>query len=230
MKKKIILSTFILIISFIIFNYKIFLWNYYYFNANSDYLDNNFSWALQWYNNSLTYLSWSKIDFNKWNTYYKIWENEQDINKKIDNYKESLNLYSNILENDLNNNKQEASDVRYNYEFVKKKLEELEQQEESQKDEDKKQEESNQDNDKTEQEQNETEKNEEGETRQEKSEQDGEMPKIELSPEEFKQIENYIENLKKEEKYNREYLNNIKPIENNSIFDSIFDRWWEKDW
>jgi hypothetical protein len=51
-----------------------------------------------------------------------------------------------------------------------------------------------------------------------------------LSPEELKQIEDYVENLKEEEKYNREYLNNVKPMPNDPFFDSVFDRGDEKDW
>jgi hypothetical protein len=40
----------------------------------------------------------------------------------------------------------------------------------------------------------------------------------------LKQVEDYIENLNQEEKYNREFFNNVQPLQNDPFFDSIFDR------
>jgi len=112
----------IFIIWFIVLNYKVFLWNYYFRSANTEYSLNNFTGALSLYNDSLKYISWSKIDFNKWNTYYKIWESFDDINEKIKNYETSLWFYSNILEYDKKVNREENENVRYNYEFGKKQV------------------------------------------------------------------------------------------------------------
>ncbi|MFC1797928.1 hypothetical protein ACFLY2_01975 [Patescibacteria group bacterium] len=43
-------------------------------------------------------------------------------------------------------------------------------------------------------------------------------------------MESYVDKLKEEEKYNREYFNNTQPTSNHPFFDSIFDRGDEKDW
>ncbi|MFK7780636.1 MAG: hypothetical protein QM490_05910 [Candidatus Gracilibacteria bacterium] len=233
MKKKIILIIFILIISFIIFNYKVILGNYYFFSANNDYFANNYSGALVGYNNSLNYLSGSKINFNKGNIYYKTGENEKNTNIKIEKYNESLNLYNNILEDDIKNKRQEKGNIRYNYEFVKNKLEELQEQEEQKEEEStenketqekaQEQQENNDDGDESNEEIKETNNTESGDY----SEQ---MESFDLSEDDLKQIDGYVEDLKQEEKYNREYLNNIKPLGNNTFFDSIFDRGGEKDW
>ena len=39
-----------------------------------------------------------------------------------------------------------------------------------------------------------------------------------------------IDKLKAEEKYNREFYNNIQEKSSNSLFDNFFDRGSEKDW
>jgi hypothetical protein len=229
MKKKIIIILSFLIIVFIISNYKVFLWNYYFFDANKNYYNNNFTWALYWYNKSLNFLSWSNLNFNLWNTYYKIWENHSDTGLKITNFKKSINYYSWILNNTLKSNIVENPDVRYNYEFVKKKLEELENQEEQESKQDS--EENNSDNDsdwnKT---NNDQQENNKESTYWTWNEENTKQEQIQLSPEELKQIEQYIDRLKDEEKYNRQFYNNIEPVSNNPIFDSLFDRSQEKDW
>lgn len=244
MKKKIIIFTFILITLFIIFNYKVFLWNYYFSQANNNYIASNFSWALDWYNNSLNYLSWSNLNYNKWNTYYRIWEKEKNLDEKINDYTKSLNLYKNILEEDKKSNKKEDQDTRFNYEFVKKKLEELQEQ----KHEEQEQQEEEQQEQEQQEEQNWDEENSEGEQQDANTWEDNsgqnwseesieesenatkQFLQTELSPEELKQVEDYIENLNQEEKYNREYFNNVQPLQIDPFFDDLFDRWWEKDW
>lgn len=241
MKKKIILILIFLILIFIISNYKVFLWSFYFFEANNKYKVNLFTWALHWYNNTLKYLSLSHLNYNLWNTYYKIWENEDNLDFKIKNFRKSINYYSWILNDDFINNKEEDKDIRFNYEFVKNKLDKLLKQEEnnpkdnSEDDSENNSEENNSDNssDKA------NKSNIDNITDESKKinkwtwEQDNTSvleKEVELSSEELKQIDDYIDKLKNEEINNRQFYNNLENYLDNSFFDNIFDRWWEKDW
>ena len=67
--------------------------------------------------------SW-KLDYQIWNTIYRIWENEKDIQKKIENWMESIAYYELWLEKNPKD-----KEMKENLEFVKSKLEELKKEE-----------------------------------------------------------------------------------------------------
>jgi len=125
MKKKIILIIFWVLLLFIISNYNIFLWNFYFLKANKNYEKQIFTLALEYYDKSLNYLSWSRLYYNAWNSFYRLWEEEKNKENQIEYYKNSLESYNLALDYDINNNREEDIDTRFNYEFVKKKLEKL---------------------------------------------------------------------------------------------------------
>ena len=156
MKKNIAYVVLSLFLLFIVINYKLFfslfynfLWNYYYnswdyskslvfhsrshnYKSSNEILYNiwndfyrlwNYNLAIKNYDK--LFLSWDKdvflsSAFNLANSLYKLWEEEKDIRNKINLWISSLNLYLNLLSN------KEDKKVRDNYNFVKKKLEELE--------------------------------------------------------------------------------------------------------
>lgn len=274
MKKNIvfiIIFVFILLL-FISLNYNIFLANTYFTNSNNYYKNSVFTWALDSYDKALNYSNDNNIQYNKWNTFYRLSENEKDLNKKIELLSNSINSYSWIINS---NNYISDYDTEFNYEFVKKKLEELEK--EQQKEEENKNnkdkediKENNQDSDKSQEQdssnksensENQSENNESDKPNSEKSEEqkqnsenkestnNSENKQTEstnsdeyksnnqqqdntqqLSSDDLNQIQDYIDKLKDEEKYNREYYNNVQPVSDNPFFDSFFDRWDEKDW
>ena len=125
--------------------------------------------------------------------------------------------------------------TKFNYEFVKNKLEELKkeqtesEEQENQKEEENKQEEQSEwDEQKDE---NEEDNNSDLEWKTEDNiTEDSETEKIPTASSEFKKIQDYIDKLKAEEKYNREFYNNIQEKSSNSLFDNFFDRGSEKDW
>lgn len=252
MKKKLVLFL-LIILFFITFNYKSFLWYKLFLNGNKEYINNNFTWALELYEKSFFYWTGNELIYNIWNSYYKNWYNEDSIDIKIEKYKKSLEYYNLILDNNLKNNKKEDIDTKFNFDFVKNKLDELEKQKQ------KNEQEQNQDNNEQSKEGNQedehsnnSEKISESKGNKEnilkennnKSTEDlneesiwnkwenevNNNIKIDISQNDLKQIWEYIKNLKNEEKYNRKYYNNVEHIYNNSFFDNIFNRWSEKDW
>ena len=68
-------------------------------------------------------MSWLNINYNIWNTYYKIWESYNEVEQKNINHTIALNVFNDILISDKWLWKKEDSDTRYNYEFIKDKLE-----------------------------------------------------------------------------------------------------------
>lgn len=128
MNKKIIFITLLIFLIFILINFNFFVWSYHFLKANSKYNTNNFTWALSWYIKTLDYMTWTNIKYNIWNTHYKIWEWYNNLDQKTFNYIIALKLYEDILNKDKNDWKKEDSDVRYNYDYVKKKFEELQEQ------------------------------------------------------------------------------------------------------
>ncbi len=61
-----------------------------------------------------------EMDYNLGNTHYRLWEKDQNIQNKIELWKNSLNNYQKVLEKKKNKKTQE------NYDFVEKKLKDLE--------------------------------------------------------------------------------------------------------
>lgn len=234
MNKKIITIFFLIIVSFFLFNYKKILWNYYFMSANKEYELLNYSWALINYNNSYKYLSWTNLDYNIANTYYKIWEKQKIIDNQYNFYKKSLENYLNIItKKDFN--VKDNNDVVYNYVYVKNKLEKIEKEkkdnEEKQKTDElnKKQNEKNQKN--KDEEQKKSDKwDEKGEANVSNTNELNDYKNIELSNQEILDISNYVERLIDEEKYNRQFYNNFW-IQNQPInqFNNNIDQ-LEKDW
>ena len=230
MKKKIIFTFLGLLLIFIISNYKIFLWNYFLIKANENYNNDIFTWALELYDESLKYLSWSNTFHNTWNAFYKLWENEVSLENKIDYYEKSLNSYEKVLKTDADNNTEENIDTKFNYEFVKKKLEELKEKEEEKKDDNSKEDNEKEDEDKIEENQEENEdksdkNSEENENLSENNltDEDKEYIKKKLTDIEVNNIEKYLEWLKNEEESNRKYYKAYN-IKKSSPFTE------EKDW
>ena len=96
MKKNIIFIIIfvLLLLLFIWLNYKFFLAKNYFSNSNNYYKNTIFTWALDSYNKTSSYLNDSNIEYNKWNTFYKLSESEKDMNKKIKLLNDSINSYS----------------------------------------------------------------------------------------------------------------------------------------
>ena len=114
-KRKIIITTFLIFI-FCIFNIKVFFWWFifiqakYYFNIwNYELSLNNYKKVDNIFN---SYIIKSYI----WDTYYKLWEENNKETKKIDFYKKSILEYEKSLS--LNEN----IITRNNYNFVKSLL------------------------------------------------------------------------------------------------------------
>ncbi len=215
MNKKIIFVFFLIILSlFFIFNYKNIFWTYLFLEANKKYNNSNYSWALDSYNNAQKFLSWANLDYNLWNTYYKLWEKEKSLDNKISNYKKSLEFYSkNLVVN-------KDDDLNYNYQFVKNKLDAIEKE---------KQEEENKEKEKEKEKEKSNDKDKETWEKQEDKNWKNNNTYIKLSIQDINQIDNYIYNLKQEEKYNRQFFNTFNNLQNKPIFDNVID-WGEKDW
>lgn len=154
--KKIIIIFCILLLAFLSLNAKNFfawyyndIWNKKFINENYSGSIYNYNSALNWkkddtilynlawnyfkvwdFENSLNFYSQTKfatgsqdfydLNYNLWNTFYRIWEKSQEKKDKIDNYKKSLDSYKKVL--DLIEDKK----TKENYDFVEKKLKELE--------------------------------------------------------------------------------------------------------
>ena len=262
--KNFIILILALIIVFLVFNYKIILWLIFNISWNYHYNNLNYTWSLNYHNLALDNLNKEEIMHNIWNDLYKIWELQDNTEEKIEYYKKSLLNYERAL------NKKENKDTRENYEFVKNKLDELlskeeenkKEEEEREKEEDNKEDESNEDKEK-EKEDNKDESNEE-EKNKENNEADKENEDNEISPQpspagegetwkepeqpswftekEKKQLDDYIEKMKKEEQANQKFFNkkpdnNIDPNDfffdnyiKDPFFENIIDKDWEKDW
>lgn len=239
MNKKIIFILFWIIPIFFTLNSKNILWNYYFLKANHSYNSNNFSWALVLYNDSEKYLTWANLDYNIWNTYYKIWEKLENLDNKINYYNKSLNNYLKLVRSN-----QFKEDVVYNYKFVKKKLDELEKQkkekDKKQKEEQVKQQDKQKDKEKEDLQENKKEQdkkksnswddkqNDNSKKNNDKSEVQNDWSELKISPQEIQQISEYIEKLNDEEKYNRQFYNNSKKSLNNQLLENINGS--EKDW
>ena len=187
--------------------------------------------------------TWEKedfeMDYNLWNAFYKLWEVDPDIENKINLWKQSLGNYKKILD------QKEDKKTRQNYDFVMKKLKSLEdnkekqeKQEEQQKDETSEDEKSSQENqdgqkegkneqsqDKKESDNKEWEKKQDENSTAENKSWQGNPYDIkkdsklkELTEEEKRQLEEYNEQLKQEQKENGELFwkksqwNNSKDI------------------
>ncbi|MBN2618576.1 MAG: VWA domain-containing protein, partial [Spirochaetales bacterium] len=101
------------------------------------YLNKNYDNAIETYNEGLkisTPKLQEKILFNLGNSYYRKSENIQDINSKIDTLKKSLESYEGSIQLGNSDDK-----VVKNRDFIKKKLEELEQQQQDQQQQDQQQ-------------------------------------------------------------------------------------------
>ena len=99
-----------LVINF--FSIKAFYNNY---QWNKFYENKNFSWAIDDFKKSNNYI-WL---YNIWNSNYRLWEQEKDDNKKIAFWEKSLKNYKDSMKINYTKGAEE------NYNFVKKKLEEL---------------------------------------------------------------------------------------------------------
>jgi len=177
--------------------------------------------------------------YNLWNTLYKLWDKEKNTENKIKLWEESLKNYKNILDKKTDKKTQE------NYDFVKKKLDELKKQQ-------------NQDNkDQKNSENNKKEENKDWNSQQQSQEnkswedskdwKDWQQTKDSkdakntsgnqswwqketekqaeswLSEDEKKSFEQYNEQLKQEQLNNSDsYWKQSQSLENNDIFDRIF--------
>lgn len=168
--------------------------------------------------------------YNIWNTYYKLWDFEEEKLKKISLWQSSLSFYSKAL------NLKDDLETKKNYDFVLEKLRELMKKEEEKKEEEKKQENNEKkDENKTEENQEKLEKNDTKKQQEDKIQPKQDSIKInensenasqELSKEEKDEIEKYIEQLKQEEKQN---INLNKPKEEKSVFDILEEEFFFQD-
>jgi len=238
MNKKIINFIFIILILLLLYNYSKMVGTYFFTEWNKYYNFANYSWALDKYSITKFFLSDTIIDYNIWNTYYKIWEELENQDNKIEYYKKAIDIYKNLLKNDKYNEY-----IKYNYAFVKNKLNELEKY--------KKQEEKQIEKEKQEQKQQEEQKKEEQQKQEQEQEEEEKQEKIEpkevkpkevdntkkndkqveinLSEQELIEIDNYIKTLKEEEKYTRQFYNTKIKLNTGSVYQDLNNS-NEKDW
>ncbi len=225
------------------------------FSINSFY--NNFEWKKLYENKdfsgSLNYFKKNKDYiwlYDLWNVNYKLWEKslplqEGDLEGVIKLWEKSLDFYKNSMKIKY------TKEAEENYDFVKKKLEELKKKQEDQK---KNKEQKKQDNNKQENKQNKYWKKWENKQEEKKwnswekkdwktaGQQGGFSPLQKLSPQAKQQIKAYEEKLKQEQKRNvnnfgKVYQEQSNPFDefdeffNNSLFDnSILDKGEKRDW
>lgn len=234
MNKKIIIFFILSLIFFVIFNYKIFLWTYYFNSWKSLYDKAYFSWSYESFSKVDNSIDFVNLNYNLWNSLFKIWESFDDNNLKIEYYTKSLNSYSQAIKYIADNNLKDDEDLLFNYEFVKAKLNKLKKEEEKKQEEQKEEknesEENNDEKDSSESSEwnnNQDNSLEENDNTQSISKQENiEKNKVSLSDWELEDIENYLEKLKEEENNNKDFYNNY---ETNSFFDDFMNS-NEKDW
>jgi len=186
-----------------------------------------------------------KMDYNLWNAFYKLWEIDPNIENKINLRKQSTWSYKNILD------QKEDKKTRQNYDFVMKKLKSLEDnkekqenQEEQQKDEANKDEKNSQESqdwqekegkneqsqDKKESENNSWEKKQDKNVTKENKSWQGNHYDIkkdsklkELTEDEKRQLEEYNEQLKEQQKQNSKSFWKKSNSNQEDIFD-IFNQ------
>lgn len=234
MKKIIPLLIFVLVV-FIVSNYNTFIKKNNFETANDLYVDKWYSWALNNYNKALN-LDHIKTGYNIWNSLYRLWEQQEDIQNKKDYYIKSILSYSGVLNYIENKWFKQDIDVVYNYNFVLKKLKELEKEEKKQEQQEKeeKEEKNNNNNDWEENDNNQwnsgEEKSEDNNWDEKKEPQKSPIDFVDLSEQNLEEIKKYIEKLEMEEEGNRQFYNNSTEHIDKTFFDSLFDKQWEKDW
>lgn len=184
---------------------------------------------------------------NLWNSYYRLWEKEENLEKKIYFYLKSVLSYEEAL------NIKFDEQTKFNHDFVLEKLKELQKEQENKKqkknewdknNKDKKGNWNNNENNKENQNSDEKKWNNQQENNQQEPKLQPKWPTIDISKDyqrwlkkldenEKQMLEEYLKQLKEEEKQNRT-LNNKK--QNQDIFDILrwqffedFDDWWS-DW
>jgi Ca-activated chloride channel family protein len=218
---KAILIFIILWFIFFLLNYNIYYSNISFNQANKSYINKQFIEALNKYSKSYEYnKNNTDITYNISNTLYKLAENIEDNDTKVQYYEKSLKWYESKLFIDNKRWLIEDIDTRFNYELLKKKLEEEKKKQEEKKQEKKqnnKKEEKQQDKDKNNKK---NEKQKKNRTYKDKS--------MQLNKKDLWEIKRYIEKLKQEQKYNRKFYwkqkQDIDPFFNN-IFNNN-----KKDW
>ncbi len=226
--------------------------------------NNSINYNLGWdyyklgdYDNSIKYYekilsnTWQKEDlkanYNLWNAYFKLWKQENDLEKMIIFRKKSLENYKNIL--DKKNDKKTSQ----NYDYVKKKLEELEQEQKQEQKQDwwkpkndtlkKEKQEDNTKNWEKKQDENATNENKSWEWNEYDIKKDSKLK--ELTEDEKRQLEEYNEQLKEQQKQNSKNFWKKSNSNQEDVFDIFsqdpffgnyenFDNsilnWNEKDW
>ncbi len=153
--------------------------------------------------------------FEKWNSQFDL----KNYTWALVSYSWSINNYS-------------TEEAIENYKITKEILDNIKEETKKQQ-EDKKQEDKNQDWNTNKDENWNLDKNSEWwEWEKEKSSSDEATKKRtekKLTTEEIKQIDSYLDDLKQEEQYNRQFYNNANWVNNDPFFDDLFDR-GEKDW
>ena len=161
------------------------------------------------------------MSYNLWNAFYKLWEQEQNTDNKVSLWKESLDNYKKILD------EKEDKKSRENYDYVMKKLKELEdkqdkskeEQEQKQGDKDYNNKEDNTKEWEKKQDKNSTEENKSWQWNDYDIKKDSKLQ--ELSEEEKRQLEEYNEQLKQEQKENSGLFGKKNQNNNEDIFDIL---------
>lgn len=202
-------------------NYK--LWNY---EKAKNFFEN-----IQWGNNKNFN---QKLFFNLGNTFFYLWKKEQDINNKIKKWEKSLEYFAKSLAIQDDKKSQE------NYNYVKKKLDELKKEkEESEKEIQEKNWEENKQKEKTSSWSQEKGKEEKWKISDTNNSWKSWNTKDSLTQEEEEYLEWYKEYLERNQKENQIYFNNSSETQSDDIFESFFNNpffdnsslWGnEKDW
>lgn len=238
---------------FLVSNYSLFLSNYNINKWNKFYRLWDFSWALDYYNKSLNNISLHNI----WNVNYYLWEDLSD-EEKINYYNKSLEAFSWALNIKFDDDTKFNYDYLVDLLKDLEDSQDEQNQEENQEQQDSWENSEEQESSNTwEEEQNSSQENEQN---QEKSEQESsnweweedsdetekssssnnnennweweENSVTQMSNWEYQQVKKYIESLEQQEWEYQDFFNktsdNTDPFE--SMFDSMFNNWGEKDW
>lgn len=200
--------------------------NWVYNKANSLYKQQNYEEGIKEYKSILTdkknELNF-RLNHNIWNSFYRIWESNEDIEIKIKNWQESVNFYTDAL------NIKYDEQTKQNLEFVLKKIKENKSEEEDKDNKQNKDDSQNSDNQEntwswTSQEDNSSE-SWSWNTNKSSWETDNENKwENNLSDEQIQALKQYEEALKEEQKNNTDSFNKVYEESNtNDIFDNFFN-------
>jgi len=222
--KKIIWFVVVIVIWFLLVNLQSILSWFFSFKWNQEYLQNNFETAKNLYRKSLYFSSGLAFAnyHNLWNTSYFIWEQKIETGNKIKLWEDAIENYQNAIK--LKNDTETVK----NKEFVEKKLQELKSESEQRKQENK---ENSEGGENSQNQEKILQKPEDNSDKVSKDLENIDQYTQNLSAQEKKALENYMESLQISEANYQQFFNKKYQTEENT-FESAFEQNIEKskDW